>query len=321
MTDLQDRYLHAVRRALPAAKADDIVAELGDVLATRQEDREEALGRPLTEDEAAAILKEFGHPLVVAARYRPQRWLIGPDVFPFYWFVMRILVLVIVGIDIAIGIARVLFANQPPLQVVAQTWGSLWMSLLINVGVLTVIFAIMERAGFPADHVKKWKPEQLPAVEDKQKSVWESAFEVAANVLVLLWWVGLIHLPWTNASSEFRMEPAPVFYLLYWPVLVLLAVRLVENLTDWLRPGWRVFRGGLSVVTTLVGLGLIAILYRAGPPWAVVVPLSMPVAQAADLANSVNLALKIAIVAAGAVWVWQGVQTVWRLLQGRARAR
>jgi hypothetical protein len=313
MADLPERYLHAVRRALPAAKADDIVAELRDVLATQREDREETLGRPLTEDETAAMLKEFGHPLVVAARYRPQQWLIGPDVFPFYWFVMRIVVLVIVGVDVATAIARVLFTHQSPFQVFAQSWGSLCMSLLINVGVLTVIFAIMERAGFPADHVKQWKPEQLPPADDARKSVWESAFEVGAGVVVILWWVGLIHFPWANANSEFRMEPAPIFTQLYWPVLALLVVRLIENLVDWVQPGRRLLRGMLSVATTIVGLALVAALYRAGPPWAVVVPLSMPAAQAADMAASVNLALKIAIVAVGAIWAWQGVQTIWRL--------
>lgn len=317
MTNLQERYLHAVRRALPAAKADDIVAELRDVLATRQETQEEALDRPLTKDETAAMLKEFGHPLVVAAQYRKQQWLIGPDVFPFYWFVMRIMVLVIVGVDIATGVARYLFSSQPPLQVVAQTWGSLWMSLLINVGVLTIIFAILERAGFPAEHIRKWNPQQLPAVEDQQKSVWESAFEVAANTLVILWWVGLIHLPWTNGNSEFRMEPAPVFAQFYWPILALLVVRLVQNVADWVRPSWRLLRGALAAITTVVGLGLLVALYRAGPPWAVVMPLSMPAAQAADLANSVNLSLKIAIVAVGVIWAWQGVQALWRLVQGR----
>ena len=320
MTDLQERYLHAVRRALPRAKADDIVAELRDVLATQSEDREEALGRPLTDDEIAAMLKEFGHPLVVAARYRPQQWLIGPDVFPFYWFVMRIVVLVIVGVDIATGIGRALFTSQPTWQILAQTWGSLWMSLLINVGVLTVIFAVLERSGFPAEHVKKWTPQQLPAIEDKQKSVWESAFEVAANLLFLLWWAGLIHLPWTNVNTVFRMDPAPVFDALFWPVFVLLAARLVENLADWLRPNWQVLRGGLSVVTTLVGLGLVVYLYRAGPPWVTVTPLSMPAGQAADLANSLNLSLKIAIVAVGVLWAWQGIRTVWRILQGKRTA-
>ena len=149
MDNLQERYLHAVRRALPAAKADDIVAELRDILATRQEDREEALGRPLTSDETSAMLKEFGHPLVVAARYRPQQWLIGPRCLP---------LLLVRDADRGAGDRRhrhchgrrTLSVRQPAtVGVAAQTWGSLWMSLLINVGVLTIIFAVMERAGFP----------------------------------------------------------------------------------------------------------------------------------------------------------------------------
>src|SRR4051812_24565928 len=111
MTNLQERYLHAVRWALPSGKADDIVAELRDILASRQEDREEALGRPLTADETSAMLKDFGHPLIVAARYRPQQSLIGPDVFPFYIFVLRIAVLISLGIQAAVAAARIVFGD------------------------------------------------------------------------------------------------------------------------------------------------------------------------------------------------------------------
>src|SRR3982751_2179820 len=91
--DLLERYLNAIRRNLPARGAEDIVAELRDVLASRIEDREEALGRSLTAEEIEAIVKDFGHPLVVAARYRKQQWLIGPEVFPFYMSVMRIVLM------------------------------------------------------------------------------------------------------------------------------------------------------------------------------------------------------------------------------------
>ena len=190
MMDLQERYLHAVRWALPAAKADDITAELRDVLATRQEQEEDALGRPLTREETSAMLKDFGHPLVVAARYRPQQSLVGPDVFPFYIFVLRIMVLISVGIQVAIAAGRIIFGDGTAMQIVAQSWGALWMSLIISVGVITIIFAAMERFGFPADHLKRWKPEQLPAVSDRRKSAWESAFEIAAGAIFLLWWIG-----------------------------------------------------------------------------------------------------------------------------------
>jgi hypothetical protein len=46
--NLLERYLQAIDWALPRGKADDILAELRDVLTMRMEDREEALGRPIT---------------------------------------------------------------------------------------------------------------------------------------------------------------------------------------------------------------------------------------------------------------------------------
>eukprot|EP01030_Chromulinospumella_sphaerica_P030752 gene30752-31308_t len=63
---LLDQYLKAVAAQLPKAVRDDIVAELKDMILNRLEAKEEELGRPLTEDEQEAILREVGHPLAVA---------------------------------------------------------------------------------------------------------------------------------------------------------------------------------------------------------------------------------------------------------------
>jgi hypothetical protein len=316
MADLQERYLHAVRWALPAAKADDIVAELRDVLATRQEDREEELGRPLTAEETGALLKEFGHPLVVAASYRRRQWLIGPDVFPFYFFVARIVALIAVGIQVAVAAARIIFGDGRTAQILAQAWGGLWASLFISLGIVTLVFAVLERVGFPAEHIKKWGPEQLPQVTQDRKSMWESAFEVAAGAVFLLWWIGLVPFPIPRGGPGFRMEAAPIFTALYWPILVLLAARLVQNLIEWLRPGWRWIRDGLAVLTTVAGLALLAIIYRAGR-WVTVVSTGMPADKAADLGNALNLSLKIALVVAAVVWLWQSALWVWKLVRRR----
>src|ERR1700722_4196031 len=86
--DLIDRYLDTVRLFLPLSQRDDITAELRDVLLTRCEEREAELGRPLKRAEQEAVLKAFGHPLVVAARYGSQQYLIGPDLYPAYRFVL-----------------------------------------------------------------------------------------------------------------------------------------------------------------------------------------------------------------------------------------
>ncbi|MEO6215013.1 MAG: hypothetical protein ABIO86_03195 [Sphingomonas sp.] len=310
--DLLDRYLHAVRWTLPSAKADDIIAELRDELVTRQEDREEALGRPLSADEISALLKEFGHPLVVASRYRKQQWLIGPDVFPFYLFVMRIVVMIIVAVMLVVGIGNALFGDHDPIRAVAQTIAGLWTSLLLNVAIVTLVFAVLERTGFPKDHLRRWKPEQLPDVRLKRKGRWESAFEVASGIALLLWWTGLIHFPLVTGGRDFQLVPAPVLTQYYWPILALLSARLVQNLIEWLRPRWTVVTGLLNIATTVSTVALLAMIYRAGH-WATVIATGMPAAKAVELEASINLALRIGIVAVAVVMTWQCAVELWRL--------
>ena len=67
---LLERYLQAVRFFLPSRQQDDIVRELSENLALRDGGSSETLGRQLTEDEQADILRRHGHPMLVAARYR-----------------------------------------------------------------------------------------------------------------------------------------------------------------------------------------------------------------------------------------------------------
>jgi hypothetical protein len=55
--DLLRRYLQAVGTYLPKSQQDDILKELGENLRAQMEDKQAELGRPLNEDEAAAILK------------------------------------------------------------------------------------------------------------------------------------------------------------------------------------------------------------------------------------------------------------------------
>src|SRR6516164_9401632 len=87
--ELLDRYLQAVKKHLPWQRQDDIIAELRANLESQLEEREAELGRPLTGPEAEAWIKQLGPPMQMAARYQPQQYLIGPAVFPIYWFVLR----------------------------------------------------------------------------------------------------------------------------------------------------------------------------------------------------------------------------------------
>src|SRR5687767_3694034 len=97
---LLDRYLNAVRQSMfltPSATRDDILRELEEELRAQFDVKEEELGRSLTESEADQILQRFGHPLLVAGRFREGsgtlafgRTLIGPELFPLYRLILTI---------------------------------------------------------------------------------------------------------------------------------------------------------------------------------------------------------------------------------------
>src|ERR1700761_210212 len=87
--NLLERYLQAVGQYLASASRQDVLAELRVNLQAEMDARAEEKEGPLTESEVAAILKAHGRPMLVAARYLPQRYLIGPEVFPFYLLTLR----------------------------------------------------------------------------------------------------------------------------------------------------------------------------------------------------------------------------------------
>jgi hypothetical protein len=88
--DLLDRYLQAVKFFLPRAQQDDIIKELSEDVHSRLDDLQAELGRPPNAAEQEALIKSYGHPALLAGRYGPRRQLVGPEMFPFYWFVLRL---------------------------------------------------------------------------------------------------------------------------------------------------------------------------------------------------------------------------------------
>jgi hypothetical protein len=177
---------------------------------------------------------------------------------------------------------------------------------------VTILFALIERYGGAERHFRHWDPSQLPEVSAKQPGPWESAFEVGLSVVFLLWWVDLIRLPNFAAGSSFRMEPAPIWNELFWPILALAAARLAYNLLVWLRPGWRLSRALLGAATAVGGIVILVAVYRAGH-WVTVVPTGIDADSAMGLQSSLHLALRIAIIAVGVIWVIGSAGELWRL--------
>jgi len=316
--DLIDRYLAAIARRLPAAKADDIVAEIRDDLLTRQEVREEALGRPLTRDEVSALIKDMGHPLIVASRYRPQQYLIGPDAFPFFVATLRI-VAIFLALAFAITAASsVVFGHADIAHAAARAMSNLLSSAMLAFGTVAAVFYALERTGFPADHLAKWRPRDLPEVKDKQPSTWGSAFEVAVGVYGILWWCGIVPMPYYSNVKGLTLTPDPVWTTIWWPVLALMVARLIYNIVQWVRPRWKAVRAILSVATAAGGLALLGLVYRAGH-WLSASGPTIPARELAELDQAVNLGIHWAIIVVGVIWVIQCLKELWETATTRAR--
>jgi hypothetical protein len=165
MATLLDRYLDAVEKALPSdvAKA-DVVAEIRDELESQIESREAESGRPLTEDEEVPILRTYGHPRVVAARYGRVQYLIGPDLFPFYWSTMRNVLAGGVALVLAAGGLASIFAHNG--TIFFDTLGIAWNTAWWIAVVVTIMFAVAERVPRNSDGIgrftRTWDPRRLP---------------------------------------------------------------------------------------------------------------------------------------------------------------
>jgi hypothetical protein len=187
--ELLDRYLNAVRTNLPKDQADDIVAEIADDLQSQADEREAMLHRPLTRDESADVIRAYGHPRVVAARYAKVQYLIGPELLPFYWYVLRMVLVIVVALELAGAVIGAFAAGNP--EVFSHTLGFLWDSLFLVVGIVTVIFAIIERVPTkvsPLDRlgITKWDPRALAAAGEPRVPRLTSIFEALANALFAL---------------------------------------------------------------------------------------------------------------------------------------
>lgn len=319
--DLLDRYLNTIRWNLPrGSNTTDILAELHDVIGARIEEREDKLGRPLNDDELSGLLRDFGHPLAVAARYGNQHSLIGPELFPFYWFSLKVVLLICFAVTLFSDVSHVVFGGGPVMRSVIHSLGGMGWSLLANAGLVTLIFAILERTGWLTMYLEQWSPKELPDLPDlkvKPQSAWESLFEIAIGIAFILWWAGAIpvQLPWTNQKGLI-LTPDPVWTQFWLPILVLASARLLFSLVAWVRPRWKAIRATLSVGTTIGGLALAALLYRAGH-WVTATSATIPADKIAKIDQSTNMGIHWAIIVVAVIWVFQCAKELWRIYGSR----
>jgi len=327
--DLLERYLEAVRRALPQAQADDIVAELGGDLRQQMEDREDALGRTLDDDEVAAILKQRGHPLKVASAYLPKQFLIGPELYPTWRFVVRLVLGWILPPVFAFIVGPVRFlTGHHHAGVILTTFGSLLQAEVFALGWITLVFAILERTHLPLSITAKWDPRTLPRVSSGLQKVPRATAigDVITGVLSTTCWVWVMQhgsAPFWLGAAEFTA--APVWHTLAWPILATTLASIPLGWIALVRP-YAVILRSVSRIALDLASGVIATILLRADGWVSIAVPSSPAAGTevtkwVNLMIGISLLITIVTVAIDAIWhAWGLLRRTGRKSRGLAGA-
>lgn len=296
---LLDQYLKAVAAQLPKDARDDIVAELRDMILNRFEAREAELGRPLTEAEQEAILHEVGHPVGVAGRYHTgANHVVGPELYPYWWFTVKVGVAAMVCITVMVAVVQMLFGDVDPAQAVGRIIHNVISSAITVVGIATIGAFVLERQPNKPKFMTDWRVKDLHLfelaafdTEALQRSfkaggtggkamTWKSS-SPAANALgaamgftiLLLWWTGVLPIAdlrpgagsWVMDGVDYGAILTSVVEVGFWPILAYLAARIVLELYRAWRPGARRAAALGQLSLALVRLAGLLWLWTASP--------------------------------------------------------
>lgn len=265
-------YLYTVGKYLPASQRDDI---LKDLEANIYELLEEAHGdREYSPKEIEDVLYKMGNPKRVAESYleRP-RYLIGPQYIDLYLLVVKVALL---GISIGLLVVSIIkfIFDGDLLQSLLSLVGGIWNAGLVMVGIVTIIFSLVEHYGkeedFPiGNEDEKWSLdtlEQPPEETDRIKTS-DLIFE---SIFILIFLAFLNHgLPLTMIYGE------KAFVFLNYEILspyipwinLVLGLNLLLNIYLLIKRRWSILTRLLSIAFDVAGTGILAVLALTPNLW------------------------------------------------------
>lgn len=242
--ELVERYLYDVVRRLPEKQKKDIEQELRTLIEDMIAEKEEA-GTPDREECIKAVLNELGSPVKLARSYRGEHdYLISGEYYDSYCFILKIvLICTTAGMLISNIVSAVVHVAE---GMAADVWndmldlgsnlGSIPMVLIQVFGVITLIYAIMER-----NHVKvnvneqAWTLESLPQIPYKKAVIsrGESAAGIVFGILVAIIFTFAPQLlgAWIKQNNE--MISIPIFNLTIWSqILPLFIISIISGVVE-----------------------------------------------------------------------------------------
>jgi len=314
--DLVDRYIQAVKRHLPAKEQVDIINELTEDILSQIKDKEESVGRALDESEQEAILQQYGHPYMLALRYRPQQYLVGPSLFPFYVPALKIALGLAFGVQVILAFTIGLAQNAPG-RILPQIFAFPGVALQVIFWV-TLAFAVADYWQAKLRVFDKWSPRTLPPVTTPYRYPKSSSLivEIVANIIFLAWWVAVPTYPFLmlGPAAAF-LHFSPSWWRLYPAMFVPATVSTLTAIGILAVPSWTWLTRFRPLLVNLAGVYVVSVALSAGN--LVVAAYDKP--ELVRLVKGINEVATLVLVVIALIAMAQVLLDIYRLIRQSSR--
>ncbi len=322
--ELIDRYVGAVGARLSSSRRAAVEAELRAAILDDLDGRGSG---PDDEAVVVEVLREFGEPGQVAARYEPSRqYLIGPELYPMFRRVTAwLLGSLVAGGAIAV-VVRLLLAGLVEADasaILAGTVGSLVRAAIVGLTVLVVVFVLLQRAEVRLPRLGgSWDPRSLTAVSDRDRvSQFDAIVALGSALIAMVVVDGLMDAAvaaMARTSVELRplVQEAALTNLML--IQVMLALTAVVHALALAEGRWRAY----TLIGRLVA-ELLALFVFVRLPFQVIAHRADLIASGFETRFVDWLVINLLVVAAIwlAVFVVQQIRAFRRAPRGRSAAR
>lgn len=222
--DMMSRYIYQVVKRVPKEQQKEIEMELQELISDMAE------GEDTSMDE---VLVKLGNPADLAKRYRDdKRYVIGPEYYENYVWVMEIVMTAVLVSALVSGMVQIILVGSDIIEVFTETLANTITSVIGTFGIVTVIFAVLERQQVNVDLKKEkqweienltWTPKLLLPIPDKKAAI--SRGESVISIVFIVIFCGLIiFAPQLIGAYIFEDEQfirsIPIFNLNQWNILL-----------------------------------------------------------------------------------------------------
>lgn len=256
-------YLYAIGKYLSPSQREDVLKEiqanLFDYLEENYGDKEE-----YSDDEIEAAILKMGNPKEVAQAYSDRpRALIAPPLLDIYYLLLKI---VIPAVSLGLIIANVISIkdNSEVGMTVLKIIGDIWSASLTVVGMMTIIFALLQKYLPDKDlEIKEnWTVKNLekaPDLKEKVSTV-ESIFGIAFAVLGLLFFNGSGFLIVSDSVNIIPVLNTSVFRN-YLPLInISLILSLILHIFLLIKRKWQFITRIVSIILDIFGVVVFGII-------------------------------------------------------------